>query len=49
VRAGKLARIGWDELHQKQGAPAQAYSFRYFQQLEGSVILPAGFVPQRVR
>lgn len=49
VRAGKLVHIGWDALHQKQGVPAQAYSFRYFQQLEGSVILPAGFVPQRVK
>ena len=49
VRAGKLARIGWDELHQRRGVPGQDYSFRYFQQLEGSVMLPAGFVPQRVR
>ncbi|MEG3194101.1 DUF6776 family protein, partial [Lysobacter sp. D1-1-M9] len=27
----------------------QPYSFRYFQQLDGSVMLPAGFTPQRVR
>ncbi|ALN89745.1 MULTISPECIES: DUF6776 family protein [Lysobacter] len=49
VRGGKLAAIGWDELHQKSKAPAQDYSFRYFQQLDGSVMLPAGFTPQRVR
>ena len=49
VRDGKLATIGWDELHQRHGAPAQDYSFRYFQQLDGSVMLPAGFTPQRVR
>jgi hypothetical protein len=49
VRAGKLAGIKWDELLQKPGAPGQPFSFRYFQQLEGSVMLPAGFTPQRVR
>ena len=27
----------------------QKFAFRYFQQLEGAVMLPAGFSPQRVR
>lgn len=49
VRDGKLATVGWDELHQRHGVPAQDYSFRYFQQLGGSVMLPADFTPQRVR
>lgn len=49
VRDGKLATLNWDELHQKADAPAQDYSFRYFQRLGGSVILPAGFTPQRVQ
>jgi hypothetical protein len=49
VRAGKLASIKWDELLQKPDSPGQPFSFRYFQQLEGSVMLPAGFTPQRVR
>ena len=49
VREGKLATLNWDELHQKTEAPAQDYSFRYFQRLGGSVILPAGFTPQRVQ
>ena len=49
VRGGKLATIHWDELHQRAAAPAQDYSFRYFQQLDGSVMLPPGFTPQRVR
>ncbi|MFT4197865.1 MAG: hypothetical protein QM601_08150 [Pseudoxanthomonas sp.] len=31
-----------------QPAP-QAFSFRYFQELQGSVRLPAGFVPRQVR
>ena len=49
VRQGQLATVNWDQLHQKTGAPAQEYSFRYFQRLGGSVILPAGFTPQRVK
>lgn len=48
VQDGKLATVNWDALHQKADAPAQDYSFRYFQRLGGSVILPAGFTPQRV-
>jgi hypothetical protein len=49
VRAGKLATIGWDELHNRQGSPGQDYSFRYFQELTGNVMLPKDFTPQRVR
>lgn len=49
VRDGKLTSIAWNDLHQNTAAPAQDYSFRYFQQLKGSVMLPAGFTPQRVR
>lgn len=49
VRNGKLTTVSWNELHQKPDAAGQAYSFRYFQQLSGSVILPKDFTPQRVR
>ena len=49
VRAGKLATLGWDELHQQTGVPGQDYSFRYFQELGGNVMLPKDFTPQRVR
>lgn len=49
VSQGRLRSLGWDELVQKPGAPGQPFSFRYFQQLEGSVMLPEGFTPQRVR
>ena len=49
VRAGKLASIGWNELHQRADAPGQDYSFRYFQELGGSVMLPKDFTPQHVR
>ncbi|AWV08504.1 DUF6776 family protein [Marilutibacter maris] len=49
VREGQLATIDWDTLHQSRDAPGQPYSFRYFQQLAGSVMLPKGFTPQRVK
>lgn len=49
VRNGRLATVSWDELHQRSKVPGQDYSFRYFQQLSGSVILPADFTPQRVK
>jgi hypothetical protein len=49
VRAGKLETVHWDELLQQKNAPAKAFSFRYFQQLEDSVMLPPGFTPQRVK
>ena len=48
VRGGKLSTLRWDDLLQKPGAPAKPFSFRYFQQLEDSVMLPADFTPQRV-
>ena len=49
VRNGKLASLDWNELHQQAAMPGQTYSFRYFQALEGQVMLPPGFTPQRVR
>ncbi|MFY2762825.1 DUF6776 family protein [Arenimonas sp. MALMAid1274] len=49
VSGGRLRSLRWDDLVQKPGAPGQPFSFRYFQQLEGSVVLPEGFTPQRVR
>ena len=49
VRAGRLETVNWDQLQQKPGAPGQHYAFRYFQRLEGSVILPPGFTPQHVK
>ncbi len=49
VTGGKLRSLSWDELLQKPGSPGQPFSFRYFQQLEGSIALPEGFTPQRVR
>lgn len=45
---GRLRRLGWADLRQQPAAPGIEYSFRYFQQVEGDVVLPAGFEPVRV-
>lgn len=49
MSGGKMKSVEWPQLLQKPGAPAQVFSFRYFQQIEGDVMLPPGFIPQRVR
>lgn len=49
VREGKLSTLAWADLVQSSEATPQPFSFRYFQQLEGSVMLPPGFTPHRVR
>ncbi|MET0809345.1 MAG: DUF6776 family protein [Pseudoxanthomonas sp.] len=49
VRAGKLATVDWSQLNQRPAMPGQSYSFRYFQTMEGQVMLPRDFTPQRVR
>ena len=48
VKDGRLTTVKWDELQQTPGAPGQEDAFRYFQRLTGSLVLPAGFTPQRV-
>jgi hypothetical protein len=49
VRDGKLSTLAWGDLLQAPEAPPQEFAFKYFQQLEGSLMLPAGFTPHRVR
>lgn len=46
---GKLRTLGWPELMQTPEAKARSFSFKYFQQIEGSIALPSDFVPHRVR
>ena len=48
TRAGKLEKLAWTDLRQQPTAPPIAYSFKYFQQVEGDVFLPPGFAPVRV-
>lgn len=48
TQAGKLRKLAWADLRRQPAAPGVAYSFKYFQQVEGDVFLPAGFTPVRV-
>ncbi|RPE75807.1 DUF6776 family protein [Vulcaniibacterium tengchongense] len=48
TRGGRLRTLSWSDLRQQANAPGVPYSFKYFQQVEGDVYLPAGFVPARV-
>ncbi|KAF1712615.1 hypothetical protein CSC70_03700 [Pseudoxanthomonas kalamensis DSM 18571] len=45
---GKLRRLDWSDLRQQADAPGVAYSFKYFQRLEGDLLLPPGFQPVRI-
>jgi hypothetical protein len=49
VRDGKLATLTWADLRQDPGAGTIPFSFKYFQRLDGSFVLPPGFAPNRVR
>ena len=48
TEAGKLRRLGWADLRQQPNALGVPYSFKYFQQVEGDLLLPPGFKPVRV-
>lgn len=48
TRDGRLQKLAWDDLRQQPGAPGVPYSFKYFQQVEGDIFLPAGVTPARV-
>ncbi|MET0815649.1 MAG: DUF6776 family protein, partial [Pseudoxanthomonas sp.] len=43
-----LQRLGWADLRQQPNAPGVEYSFKYFQRVEGDLVLPADFKPTRV-
>lgn len=45
---GKLQKLAWADLRQQPGAPGVEYSFKYFQQVEGDVLLPPGMKPLRI-
>jgi Family of unknown function (DUF6776) len=48
VRDGKLVTLGWPELAANQDHDGMQFSFKYFQQLKGAVMLPDGFTPNRI-
>jgi hypothetical protein len=49
VRAGRLTTLAWTELAPDQDGAGVPFSFKYFQQVGGTLMLPEGFTPNRVR
>lgn len=45
---GTLRSLDWATLRQQPRAGGVPYSFRYFEEVQGDVFLPQGFVPSRV-
>jgi len=45
---GRLQRLDWPSLRQQADAEGIDYSFRYFQQIEGDLVLPQGMRPVRI-
>ncbi len=48
TRGGKLQRLSWADLRQEPNAPGVPYSFKYFQEIQGDLVLPPDFQPVRV-
>ncbi len=47
-KAGRMQKLAWAELRQQKDAPGLDYSFKYFEQVEGDIVLPVGVKPVRV-
>jgi hypothetical protein len=48
TRNDRMERLPWARLRKQTNAPGTPYSFKYFQQVEGDVLLPKDFKPLRV-
>ncbi len=49
VRDGKLVTLGWGDLAPNQDGSGLPFSFKYFQQITGTLMLPDKFTPNRIR
>ena len=49
VQATRLTSLDWAALTQQPQAAPLRFSFKYFQRLSGSVMLPPGFAPNRIK
>lgn len=48
IRDGKLTRLAWTKLAGKTDQGGIDFGFRYFQQVHGTLMLPADFTPNRL-
>jgi len=49
IKADRLVTLPWTDVAQNQDANGLAFSFKYFQQIKGTLLLPEGFQPNGVR
>lgn len=49
IRADKLAVLDWRELGGPDDGAGLPFAFKYFQQVQGTLMLPADFRPNRIR
>ncbi len=49
ILKGKLTRLSWSQLSGHADKNGLDFGFRYFQQVHGTFLLPAGFTPNRLR
>ncbi|HVJ61724.1 MAG TPA: DUF6776 family protein [Tahibacter sp.] len=49
VNGGQLRSLPWSELSAGGEAGGMPFSFKYFQQVSGTVMLPEGFSPNRIK
>lgn len=45
---GHLTRLGWDKIGNQAQADGLEFAFKYFQQMRGSLMLPADFTPNQL-
>lgn len=48
TRDGRMQKLDWPQLRQPPSPAPLDYAFKYFQQVEGDVFVPAGLQPMRV-
>lgn len=49
LREGRIVSLDWDSLSGRESANPPEFSFKYFQQLDSSFVLPDGFTPNRIK
>ena len=49
MQGGDLLSLDWNQLPDHEPADTLVFSFKYFQQLSGSFLLPEGFMPNRIK
>lgn len=49
IRDGKLETLDWRQLAAASDEAGIGFEFKYFQQVQGTIMLPEGFEPNRVR